>query len=436
MNYLYFIFLLIITLLSVSNLRKNLMPVNWNFNPHPFYFLFAIKLIPIISGVYWITVANAPLQFNSHLGLSHVIKTDVMFYFFLSLLSLLLLLKLTGNVGFNLSTFDDIKDHKRVERFIKLILIFATVIFTIQLLSLPAIPLLSTLSGDFEGAAEQKLEILQRSAGVKFGPFNYVLKYIVLYAYFLCFFYFLKTRRLLLPTIYSFILAVAYSIYDVQKSFLIIILLATVWLYLVCSGKLLKTAVIGIVFAFISILSFKVMTDESGQINVLEFMIYRIFVAQSEGMYFIFNYLVPDTKYLWNSFPLASQFGLVMIDPAAEVVKIVFPGASDSWLNVNSYYIAHAWALFGYAGIIIGPIIIFINLFSVFYISKLASKSMGILIYPLNMVAVIDAPIINTFTEFLYGKFLLGFLINMFFIYIMWKFLKITQTGRLYGKFL
>jgi hypothetical protein len=123
---------------------------------------------------------------------------------------------------------------------------------------------------------------------------------------------------------------------------------------------------------------------------------------------------------------LAPLFGVPQLDPAAEVVKILFPTAGDTWLNANTYYLAHAWTIFGPLSVVIGPVFVMLNLMVVLRIAQPFVRYEPQYYLPLLLWQLARLPLINIFTEFLYFKVALDFTINLAFL---WLMLKIAKHG-------
>ncbi len=151
-------------------------------------------------------------------------------------------------------------------------------------------------------------------------------------------------------------------------------------------------------------------------LNILKDVFQRVFLGQPEGMFFIRQYIEPSFDYTWLGIPLANTFNLIQADPAAEVVKILFPSAGDSWLNSNTYYIAHAWSIFGNSAIFFGPLFVLLNIVSLLLIGQYFIDKKAAIFYPIVFWFIVKMPLANIFTEFLWFKVLLDALINLLFV--------------------
>jgi len=290
----------------------------------------------------------------------------------------------------------------------------------LKLLTITKIPLLLALQSDPQGAAEAKIRILTQVEGVTIFGLNYIVRAIPFISFFATFLGRLYGgRRPLLTWLFvaNVILGGFNALYDVQKFQIVLLTACCFWLIHAKTGRVGILIGAFVSTAALSIVAFAVTLDIGGQDAALGALA-RIFTGQSEGIFYIFQYLDPSSTYAWLGIPLGPTFLLPQIDPAAVVVQMVFPGAGDTWLNSNTYIVAHAWAIFGETGIFLAPAFVLLNIIAVSLMLRPAIQANPMLYYPVYFWLIVRLPIINVFTEFLWFKVLLDFLINYIFVWL------------------
>jgi hypothetical protein len=160
--------------------------------------------------------------------------------------------------------------------------------------------------------------------------------------------------------------------------------------------------------------------------EVLDTVMARLFIGQTEGSFMIYQALTPDLGRAAYGMPLGGFFGVYAIDPAAEIVKIFFPTAGDAWVNSNSYFQAHAWSIFGDISLIIGPLVVAINIFGIYILKELFSKIDRAYASCVYIVSILTLPIVNDFSYFLFFKSWFCFVVLMIFYMFTTKFIELS----------
>ena len=376
-------------------------------NAHPLGFLIWIQIFSLtIVGVISLSIFKMPMAYGSEAAISDETRETVLQITLWSIIFLFLGLALL----FKLRILTPLKYTVRrsdIDLLGKLTLISFTIIF-IKLISVSEIPFVLMLHGDLLGAIEAKISILTKQTGITFFGFNYIVRSFPSYVYIAAILTYLaysenaKCRNLLYI---NTLLASVDSLYDLQKQSIVLLALSTFWILYIQNGKflvLIKGVVIASVFAAAMLM---VTLGDMTSNEILEQTINRIFIAQAEGMFFIVQLIGPSTKYVWLGFPLASLFGLAQLDPAAEVIPILFPSVSDAWLNSNTYYIAHAWTIFEEFAIVVGPLFILLNILAILLMTQPLVSNGPVIYYALVFWLIIKMPVANIFTEFFNGYF-------------------------------
>lgn len=292
-------------------------------------------------------------------------------------------------------------------------------VMVVKLFAVSEVPLWYALKGDVVAAAEAKIRILTNQTGVALFGLNYIFRSFTSYVYLAAVMNYASSRggrRGGWLLIANGILATINALYDVQKQTIVLLGLATGWVLYARAGNIkilmkgLGVGVMLVLFMFVTTLDYGL--DQ----NLVDSALRRVFVSQAEGMFLIRESIEPSIKYLWYGMPLGGQLGLEQVDPAAEVVKIFFPTAGDTWLNSNTYYIAHAWSIFGNWSVVLGPVFVLCNIAILLLFGGFLARRISSIFNAVVFWFVIKLPLVNLFTEFLWLKVALDFAINALFV--------------------
>ncbi len=390
-------FFIIATLLANYRLRI------FSFKPTILGAIFLLAIfIQIVPGTILVSLYNYPMSFGVEQSITAEAKIATLNYTFISISILLFTTVLFSYVYCLDVNFEKLEtNHSRA----KLLTLFSLIVIAVKMISVGDIPLIMAIRGDFSGAALAKAQILKNEVGFGGLFIGYIFVYFpyvsLIYAYchkkrhtYGCF---LFRLNLLLITIYS--------LYDMQKSKLIVVLFILFVLYLRFSKKIKYSIVI--ITPIISLLllsAFFVLLHNTPVSDVLDSVLARLFVGQTEGAFMIYQALTPDIGRIAYGMPLASFFGVHAVDPAAEIITIFFPTAGDAWVNSNSYFQAHAWSIFGDISLIIGPLAVALNILGLCIIKELFSKIDRAYASCVYIVIILTLPIVNDFSYFLFFK--------------------------------
>lgn len=388
-------------------------------NLHPLSFTLLVQIFALtLPGVIGIALFDWPMSYDTHLDITDATHSHVLYA---TLISVALLLSgiaaayRTGAIPAVEYRFEE--NQKSPLTWLTLASAFC---IALKLLTITQIPILLALQGDPQGAAEAKMRILTQAEGVTVFGLNYVVRAIPFVSFFAAFLARLHGNRdttlnwLFLSNV---VLGGFNALYDVQKFQIVLMTACCFWLVHAKTGRLGILVGAFLSAAALSVAAFAVTLGLSGEEAALGALT-RIFTGQSEGLFYIFQYLDPSPAYAWLGIPLGPSLLLPQVDPAAVVVQILFPGAGDTWLNSNTYLVAHAWAILGDAGIVLAPVFVLLNIVLISLLFRRAIKQSPALYYPLYFWLIVRLPIINVFTEFMWFKVFLDFLINMIFIWL------------------
>ena len=416
-------FLVSLFILNISGFRL------LGINAHPLAFLIWVQIFALtLIGTLGIGLFGLPMSYNAGAAISDETRIEVVFMTFPSIIVLFLGLAFL----FKLNILKPLIYEIRAEdaQLLKGFTYVSLIILILKLLFASEIPLLLALRGDYLGATEAKINLLTKQSGITFFGLNYIFRSFPSYIYIASLLIFSadktnkKNRNLFVANL---ALVVLDSLYDIQKQGIVLIALTSFWIFYIQKGNF-KTLIKGILLASSLAVAMFALTlgFDSGQ-DIVEETVNRIFLAQAEGMFFIRELIDPSTKYMWLGFPLSGLFGLEQLDPAAEVIPILFPDVGDGWLNSNTYYIAHAWTIFGNWAIVLGPLFVLINVTLVLIVAQPMIRNKSSIYYAVTFWCLIKMPIANIFTEFMWMKVVLDAFINLAFVWFLMRCFRIKQ---------
>ncbi|MGL6369303.1 hypothetical protein ACSZNB_06305 [Aeromonas hydrophila] len=188
------------------------------------------------------------------------------------------------------------------------------------------------------------------------------------------------------------------------------------WLYWARYGKITSIIVGGaftlLIISFLFYISFDFGGDTS---YFVDSILNRLFVAQADGMFWVYNFSKQSDIYLYWGIPFASVLDIQQVDPLSDIIKHVFPDANASWVNATSFLIGEAKAIFGDYSMGVVILTVTANIILLCIISTWLMRVNKAIFYPAIFVMTQTLPLANNITDLLYGRFLLGFIVFMMF---------------------
>ncbi|NIH44167.1 hypothetical protein HBM95_14665 [Enterobacter asburiae] len=396
-NVMLLLFFAIITLFANFRLRI------FSFRPTVLGAIFLLALfVEIVPGTILVAFLNYPMSFGVDALITDDKKIETFRYTFLSISILLLMISLASYI----CRFDvDISKLNTTHLRVKLITFFSFAVIFIKIFSVGDIPFIMAMKGDFDGAALAKAQILKNEVGFGGLFIGYIFVYFpyisLVYSY--CHKKKFLYGRLLFRI--NLLLIIIYSMYDMQKSKLIVVLFILFILYLK-STRRINYIIITIIPAMSLMLlcAFFILLHNIPFGEVFDSVLARLFIGQTEGSFMIYQALTPDLSRIAYGMPLGGLFGIYAVDPAAEIITIFFPTAGDAWVNSNSYFQAHAWSIFGDASLILGPFFVALNIIGLYFLKETFSKIDRAYASSVYIVSILTLPIVNDFSYFLFFK--------------------------------
>lgn len=365
-------------------------------------FIFLNVYIMIIPGVFLVSVFDQPMIFGVSNAISIESKNITLVYTFFSISILLVFLSLANGISSLDLKLTEVKTNKQTEI---LLTILSLILVALKILSIGEMPLIVALQGDSTSAAQLKAQIMNNQVGLG----GFLLGYIFLHFPVASLVY--STIRKLNGKVdgslfkYNLIIVFIYSTYDLQKSKFILILFVMFVIYLKQSQKSSKRILFyfPVLSVFIIGLLFTILHDTTFDDLYLA-IFQRLFIGQVEGSYMIYDALNPNLDRIFYGAPFGSFFGNSTLDPAAEIINIFFPGADEAWVNSNSYFQAHAWSIFGFSSLLIGPLIVSINIIGMKVLREFFSIIDSGFSRSVYIATIMTLPMNNDFSYFLYFK--------------------------------
>ncbi|WP_434938670.1 hypothetical protein ACRWQN_15135 [Shewanella sp. HL-SH8] len=381
-------------------------------------FLFLALFVQILPGTILVSFFDFPMVMNIEKAISSETLSLTFIYTFISVSTLFFLL---GIISFVINLDINLQKVPVSSNTSLLLLLCSLFVVTLKIASIGNIPLFMAIGGDFIGAGLLKAKILKNEIGLG-GLF---LGYIFAYFPFVSLVYSYVCKNLIANSARIFnlnmCLIIFYSLYDMQKSKLIIVFFILFVLYLKSSKKINYTYFILIpLISMIVLISSFMLLHNSPLGEVFYSVVARIFIGQAEGGYMMYSVLTPSLDRVTYGMPLAGSFGFSGVDPAAEIISIFFPTAGDAWVNSNSYVQAHAWSIFGLSSLVIAPVVICINIIGLYFLRRIFTPLVHGYAHAVYIVSILMLPLNNDFSYFLFFKSWVCYLILMiFFIVIM-----------------
>lgn len=364
-----------------------------------------IQIIPAIILVYYFEL---PLRVDSD---PYISPNNIKNTFTYSLYCLIIFFALIIIISNLFKISPEIRQPKKFERSLFITIYISSIIIILsKILSSGVPPIYYALIGEHTEAALKKALILKSEIG--FGGF--AIGYVFQYFPYIAFIYiYATTINKNISKIYSYLyitLLIIFCIYDMQKYKLIYFLIFYFLTSLYYDKFNLKNFLLIISASFlISIYSFTLLHN-LGYKEAAESALIRIFIGQMEGFYYILEAITPDINRITNGFPLIALFNFeTATDPSADVVRIFFPTADESWINSNTFILANAWSIFGEISVLLTPIILSINILIYIIFRTIYYKIIGEFSNYIYLTLVFNLPINNDFSFFLYLKTIIAF---------------------------
>lgn len=313
--------------------------------------------------------------------------------------------------------FGNIDNKFNYELISKVYILIGLLCMLFHIYMIKDVPLIKALSGDIRGAYLARVDMQNNPDDYKIPYVSNLLSIFMLYQF--LFTYYLwrignKTRLIYL--LLSFIIAFYSITYDIQKYKFIILLISLVFMDTAISGKyrslLFKS--LFIIFALFQLYIWTMPESDN-----LEFIIMdRIIFAQNQGFYHMINALTPSDKYWSDGFYFVKRLGLIVEKPDVDVVPYIY-GYNAPVVNVNSFFLGQAWAMFGYIGLIFSPIIVSLSISLMVKILDFLVSKLSVFTIPFMFMIIPTMKLNQSFSYFLYGKeYLTNMILFLFVLFL------------------
>lgn len=232
-----------------------------------------------------------------------------------------------------------------------------------------ASPILKALEGDLESAASER-NMTKRGFGgiiyIKNLAGFYLLPIFSYYSYF----QFINNKNFFnfIGFIILFFINIALLIYDIQKAPIVLYLMGFLIMNVLVKGEVSRATIVKVFFSlfFILIIGYTITTgrDVSSFLSYKSSFFTRLTLSSYGGyllsMEWFPNEITTSTWFVGIPSPILNFFDVESIESARLVmVKLNPEGVKRGTAGIaSSYFLAEAWANFGYLGLIISPIII------------------------------------------------------------------------------
>ncbi|MEQ5075465.1 O-antigen polymerase [Providencia alcalifaciens] len=428
-----FAYLIIVTLCFAKLNKLGLCSLGPNAHPFFFaiYFKFFISCVPVVFLLFSselesiLTSKEYGVSYESLVdGVTYIIICTIILSFILFIFRILFgRLYLNYNLDNNTVSFSQFA-------FFLLILQISWLILLI--LSGDAKPIYYLLTNNSIAANDYKAMLIRGEVGSKMPIISYIPKYLFTFCPF--FFYLLKCSRKTSSLYFyiSILLSSFYFLMSGHKAPLFIFLLFFILMKYRKSKirvhiHIPLLALITFSCAYLFLLNFNYLeSPEKLKYGIHQFL-ERLFISQSQGLFYILEYIQPNVNYSYNWLPFSSIFIDNISTADSDVVRILFPD-SQSYVNMNSIFIAEAYSVFGSIGILLSSI--WVGIFISFFAYKFRdlSNKDPFFFTPLAYAFFINLPISQNFTFFISPKETLVFIIFFSILHLIFNALKKSKS--------
>lgn len=262
------------------------------------------------------------------------------------------------------------KPNKYLNLIIISILVFSVLVLWYIIEKSVAIPLFSLIKGDVDLASKQRVLVRYEFGGIEYFRSFLGFMLIPIFSYYLFVVAYVKKRIFyILAFVIQFGFTAFIFLYDIQKAPIVFYLIGYIVLITFLKGGISRKQLLffGGFSLVIILAAYQITTGESA---------FRLFYEYDSAFYgrvFLTGYfafplsfeLFPDvitepTYYSGIPTAILNYFDIENIESARRLMMYMNPeGVENGTANLFSgYYLAEAWANYGYAGLIISPIIV------------------------------------------------------------------------------
>ncbi|WP_157940337.1 hypothetical protein [Escherichia albertii] len=318
-------------------------------------------------------------------------------------------------------------DHRWRE--CKIITIISLLLIFVQVIFFAKPPILYLINGQAEEAYLVRVA-MQNDPSRYYPPFirSFLVFFTTFQAYYVYYIYNrLKNKNwgVCLVLIVSIIIAVFQSLYEAQKAPLIMLLIGLVFIRYIFKPKIISTAfyVLSLIMIAVILVSFLLDIDIN---SAIEGVVSRIFLGQNQGFYNIIEHIKPDSKYWFQDFYFAGTLGLNPSRADIDVIPYIYSNRDDV-VNVNSYFLGQAWSMFGTLGLGISPVIVGLAIsFYIIVLDRLIKYDVCVFL-PYFIYFIPSVMLNQSFTYFLYGKYFLLGLFNVFVFFLIVRLFNVNK---------
>lgn len=325
------------------------------------------------------------------------------------------------------------KSFSKIKRFMSTLLMLQFFWLFFMVLSGDAKPLLYLISGDVVQANLYKAMIIRGELGSKMPVISYIPKYFFVFTPFFiilaCENY--REKLLNLFTVGSLLFTSLYFLMSGHKApiflFLMFLFLMTSRHYKIRLHIHIPAFVILLSFSlFLYLYSFGFLTSEENINYGISQFLERVFVSQSQGLFYILEYISPDFKYAASWFPFSSVFFDSVTTADSEIVKILFPG-SLTYVNMNTIFIAEAFSVFGLFSALASIFYVWIIIFIISYVFRDLTKKSPVFFSSMCYAFFFNLPLSQNFAFFIFPKELI--VVSLFFVLLYYYYKHLTKSN-------
>lgn len=398
-------------------------------------------LLPTIFGINWLLFNGLTLPWGLDLWAKESILETLYIEYYLSwILTFIIFTALHRQTDLSARLDTTSRSHAAPARtrFDRIVILALYCVVGLDLALISELPGVYILAGDITGAELAKGRFVAARFETSIPIIGYVLRFFPIFGTAWAFHRYIETKNKRMFLL-SIIPLVFYSAATLIKSYALLPLVAGVTAACINGGfrlnlsRLLKLTILGgclIILPFYAIFG-------GTEISLLEKILSRIFIVQVQGAWLIRSIFdSPDPAALLYGAPLLKRFGIYTMDPASEVLNIIWGPGENGFVNINSHYIGQGFVMFGNSIWFIGPIIIALNFVLLKKLTQIFQVNGDPVVSRIIAISVLSlVPFNNNFGNAVYLKASIAFMILLIFVGLLIQLAKVTAKNRKKGQY-
>ncbi|MEO3991186.1 hypothetical protein [Pseudocitrobacter cyperus] len=219
-------------------------------------------------------------------------------------------------------------------------------------------PLFAALQGDLLQAARLRQMTQLKENNIDFPYIGAVFKSFSIVCVYYYFIIFLRFRICIIQFIIAFMACAISLTLDLQKAPVFLMLINMLLIYVYYHKVNIKVLAFSIILIAGLTLCVVFITGSDNPFDSFVSIFDRVIFGQNQGMYYMLEFLSPTTDGFFYNFYFSSLDSVAILPPNIRVIDFIpYYWGNATLVNVNTFIVGDAWSFFGWAGMIVSPII-------------------------------------------------------------------------------